>query len=252
MSRNFELLAEAGRLQEILQSQAETIPTVAEAQPVEDTFPSAPPLEANTAVRDEVGKLAQKLFAVSEGPRRVVFAGSESDSGCSWMCARVAESLASQGRGRVCVVDCNLRSPGLHRQFGTENHHGLSEALLGNGPIREYLHRWSQNMWLLSCGASPEAGVAMLGSDRLRSRLSELRSIFDYVLIDAAPMNSCHDALVLGGLSDGVVLVLKANSSRREAARKALHDLQSANVRVLGAVLNQRTFPIPEKLYKRL
>jgi protein-tyrosine kinase len=53
-------------------------------------------------------------------------------------------------------------------------------------------------------------------------------------------------------LSDGVVLVLKANSSRREAARQALNEMQSANVRVLGAVLNQRTFPIPEKIYKRL
>jgi Mrp family chromosome partitioning ATPase len=86
----------------------------------------------------------------------------------------------------------------------------------------------------------------------MRSRLAELRSIFDYVLIDAAPMNACNDAIVLGGLSDGVVLLLKANSSRRETARKALQDLQTANVPALGAVLNQRTFPIPEALYKRL
>jgi Mrp family chromosome partitioning ATPase len=46
--------------------------------------------------------------------------------------------------------------------------------------------------------------------------------------------------------------MLKANSSRREIARKAVQDLQAANVRVLGAVLNQRTFPIPEALYKKL
>jgi Mrp family chromosome partitioning ATPase len=92
----------------------------------------------------------------------------------------------------------------------------------------------------------------MLGSDRMRSRLAELRGIFDYVLIDAAPMNACNDAIVLGGYSDGVVLMLKANSSRRETARKALQDLQTANVPALGAVLNQRTCPIPEALYKRL
>ena len=92
----------------------------------------------------------------------------------------------------------------------------------------------------------------MLGSDRMRARLAELRSAYDYVLIDAAPMSACNDAIVLGGLSDGVVLMLKANSSRRETARKALQDLQTANVPTLGAVLNQRTFPIPEALYKRL
>jgi Mrp family chromosome partitioning ATPase len=140
----------------------------------------------------------------------------------------------------------------LHRQFGSENHHGLSDALLGSGPIQEYVHRLSQNLWLLSCGSAAEAGVTMLGSNRMRARLAELRATFDYVLIDAPPLNACNDAIVLGGLSDGVVLMLKANSSRRESARKALQELQSANVRPLGAVLNQRSFPIPEGLYKRL
>jgi Mrp family chromosome partitioning ATPase len=46
--------------------------------------------------------------------------------------------------------------------------------------------------------------------------------------------------------------MLKANSSRRDTARKAMQELQTGNVRALGAVLNQRTFPIPEALYKRL
>jgi Mrp family chromosome partitioning ATPase len=250
LSRNFELLSEVGRMHEVVQSPLEQ-PSAAPL-PVEDAFSPTGSLEMSSAVRDEIGKLVQKLFLPSQGPRRVVFAGTESNSGCSWMCARVAEGLASQGRGSVCVVDCNLRSPGLHQQFGSESHHGLSDALLGSSPIREYVHRWSRNLWFLSGGASAEAGLTMLGSDRMRSRLAELQTAFDYILIDAAPLNACNDAIILGGLSDGVVLMLKANSSRRETARKALQELQSANVQVLGAVLNQRTFPIPEALYKRL
>ena len=246
MSRNFELLSEAGRMHEIVQSQIEH--ACATPRPVEDDFSSEASLEMNAAVRDEIAKLGQQLFLPAPGPRRVVFAGTESNCGCSWICARVGENLASQGRGSVCVVDCNLRSPGLHQQFGSENHHGLSDALVGSGPIRDYAHRWSRHLWYVSCGASAESGLTMLGSDRMRSRLTELRTAFDYVLIDAAPLNNCNDAIILGGLSDGVVLMLKANSSRRETARKAVRELQSANVRVLGAVLNQRTFPIPEAL----
>lgn len=270
MSRNFELLSEAGRLHELVQSQADPSqvpPRAAEdgfgvsqglessfsaPQPVEDDFPATACLETSGAIKQEIVKLVQKLFLSQQGPRRVVFAGAESGCGCSWMCARVAEELASQGRGTVCVVDCNLRSPGLHHQFGTENHHGLSDALLGPGPVRDYVHRWARNLWLVSCGASPESGLTMLGSERMRARLAELRATFDYVLIDAAPLSSCNDAIVLGGLADGVVLTLKANSSRRETARNILNELQNANVRVLGAVLNQRTFPIPESLYKKL
>ena len=256
MSRNFELMSQAGRMHEILESQVEQVPVHVAAHvvppPVEDTFPAISFLEMSGTVRDEVGKLVQNLFLLPQGPRRVVFSGTESGSGCTWMCAHAAEALAAQGRGSVCVVDCNLRSPGMHQQFRTENHHGLSDALTGAGPVREYARRLSRNLWLLSCGSSAEAGVTMLGSDRMRARLAELHNAFDYVLIDAAPLNGCNDAIVLGGLTDGVVLMLKANSSRREIARKALNDLQHANVRTLGAVLNQRTFPIPEALYKRL
>ena len=255
MSRNFELLSEAGRMREILESQVEqpySAPPPPPVEVVEENFPSTPSLEMSGAIRDEIAKLVQNLFLLAQGPRRVVFSGTESGSGCSWMCAHAAEVLAAQARGSVCIVDCNLRSPGLHQQFGSENHHGLSDALTGSGPIREYVHRLSRNLWLLSCGSAAEAGRTMLGSERMRSRLAELRSAFDYILIDAAPLNVCNDAIVLGGLSDGVVLMLKANSSRRETARKAMQELQTANVRVLGAVLNRRTFPIPEALYKRL
>ena len=254
MSRNFELLSEAGRMREILETQVEQ-PYSAPPPPsvgVVDNFPSTPSLQISGAIRDEFAKLVQNLFLLPQGYRRVVFSGTESGSGCSWMCAHAAEGLAAQARGSVCIVDCNLRSPGLHQQFGSENHHGLSDALTGSGPIREYVHRLSCNLWLLSCGSVAEAGRTMFGSDRMRSRVAELRSAFDYILIDAAPLNVCNDAIVLGGLSDGVVLMLKANSSRRETARKAMQELQTANVRVLGAVLNRRTFPIPEALYKRL
>jgi Mrp family chromosome partitioning ATPase len=86
----------------------------------------------------------------------------------------------------------------------------------------------------------------------MRLRLSELRAEFDYVLLDVAALSDANDAVLLGSGTEGVVLVLKANSSRRESARNAIQDLQNAKARVLGAVLNQRTFPIPESIYKKL
>jgi Mrp family chromosome partitioning ATPase len=86
----------------------------------------------------------------------------------------------------------------------------------------------------------------------MKERLAELRSTFDYVLIDAPPLNSYADAMVFGRLADGVVLVLEANATRREAALQVAESLRSAKISVLGAVLNKRTFPIPSALYKRL
>jgi Mrp family chromosome partitioning ATPase len=252
MSKNFELLYQTGKAQEMLQVDAQ--PESSPLAPSEQTL-STPALEIEGMAREELSKLVHRLFLMpgTEGPRHVVFAGTESGTGCSWTCAHAAEILASQVRDSVCIVDCNLTTPSLHRQFGVENHFGLADALTGAGPVRQYARQLSrQNLWFVSCGAIDAGSGQLLASDRMRVRITELRSEFDYVLMDVAPMNLCNHTMMLGSMTDGVVLVIKANASRRDASREAVQQLRSANVRVLGAVLNQRTFPIPERLYKRL
>jgi capsular exopolysaccharide synthesis family protein len=201
---------------------------------------------------EERMKLVQRLFILpgSDAPRMVVFCGVETGNGSSWVCARASETLASQVKASVCVVDANLRSPFLHEHFRTDNLCGLADAILGPGPIRDFAHQLKgSNLWLMTCGARAIDPHTLLTSDRLHSRLTELRAEFDYVLLDSPPLNLYADATLLGNLAEGVVLVLQANSTRREAARKAKESLGSAKVRLLGAVLNKRTFPIPEALY---
>jgi len=150
-------------------------------------------------------------------------------------------------------VDANLRSPGLHREFGVTNHYGLADALQVHNPVRGFVTQLSRpNLWLLSCGEQAQEWEALVASDRMRARLTELRGIFDYVLIDAPALSASNDVTSLARASEGVVLVLRAHSSRREVARKAVKDFGNAGVRVLGAVLNQRTFPIPDNIYSKL
>jgi capsular exopolysaccharide synthesis family protein len=198
-------------------------------------------------------KLVQSLFlSRSDGaPRVVVFAGIDSGNGCSWVCARAAETLASQKVGSVCLIDANLRSPVLPDLFGVSNHHGLTDALSKSGPVRDFakLVR-SDNLWLLSCGSMPDESVGLLNSETMKLRVAELRKEFDYLLVDSPPLNSYADGVGLGQLADGLVLVLEANSTRHEVAAKVTENLRAAQVKILGAVLNKRTFPIPETLYK--
>jgi Mrp family chromosome partitioning ATPase len=140
--------------------------------------------------------------------------------------------------------------PGM---FGTTNHHGLTDALLEEGPIRSFakLVR-GDNLWLLSSGSLASDSPKLLNSERMKSRLAELRKEFDFVLIDAPPLTRYADAVALGQLADGLILVLEANSTRREAAVQVSENLRAANIKILGAVLNKRTFPIPETLYNKL
>jgi capsular exopolysaccharide synthesis family protein len=258
MSRNFELLQNLGREREMFEAPAQ-IDTAVE-EPVMKIAP--PPVELQPlqlkmeeAQRDEMFKLVQRVFMTpgSGRGRMVVVSAMEAGNGCSWICARMAEVLASQVSGSVCVVDANLRSPGLHREFNVPNHYGLTDALQVAEPIRRFVTSLTRpNLSLLSCGAQVERMENMLSSDRMRALLPELQREFDYVLIDAPPIESGDESVVLGRSSEGIILVLRANASRRESARKAVRDLESANVRVLGAVLNQRTFPVPESIYRKL
>ncbi len=188
-----------------------------------------------------------------EPPRAVAFAGVDHGNGCSRICVRVAETLARNIRGSVCLVEANLRSPALPEMFGTTNHHGLTDALLQEGPIRSFAKPVrGDRLWLLSCGSLAADSSNLLNSERLKARFAELRKEFDFVLIDAPPLTPYADAIALAQLTDGFVLVLEANSTRREAALKVAENLRASRIQVLGAVLNKRTFPIPELLYSKL
>ena len=248
MSRNFELLKRAEREQELLGVSAPVV------VPVPTNGRRRLPND-ESAIREEALKLVQRVFLLpsAEGRRAVVFCDVDAGKGSSWVSARAAEALAGQVEGSVCLVDANLRSPRLHKHFGVSSDRGLSDALLDTGPIRNFARRLlGANLWLVVCGSGAADSLAVLKPDRLQSRLAELRAEFDYVLIDAPPVRLYTDALLVGQSTDGVVLVVEANSTRREAAHRAKMILEAANVKLLGAVLNNRTFPIPESIYRRL
>lgn len=264
MSRNFELLQrlEQERAQaqvvEIAAGQPEHGPNLVEREVETSTEwhvaanAEAMTLKTDPLAKDEISKLVQRLFLLPNASRAVAFAGVEQGNGCTWLTARVAELLASQISGTVCVIDGNLRSPDLHNCWHVENGRGLTEAMTESEPIVKSCRRLNRNLWLLTGGSAEAQGQSWMGSDILRGRVEELRANFDFVLIDAPAVAQGGDAVVWGHMSDGIVMVLGANSTRREAAHWAATELNSAKVRVIGSVLNKRTFPIPEKVYARL
>src|SRR5580704_1103208 len=254
MSKNFELMQEAGISLNVPAIEAPKS-SLATNRKAKEKVAKSHLNQEDAVARDESLKLVQSIFlSRSETPpRAIVFAGIDSGNGCSWICARVAETLADQRLGTVCVVDANLRSPSLPEMFGVTNHYGLTDSLSKRGSIRDFakLVR-SDNLWLLSCGSLGAESSGLLNSETMKLRVSELRKEFDYVLIDSPPLKTYSDGIALAQVADGLVLVLEANSTRREAAAKVAENLRAAQIKILGAVLNKRTFPIPETLYNRL
>jgi protein-tyrosine kinase len=207
-------------------------------------------------VENEIAKLVQRVFIIPgevRAPDVVAFCGIEEGAGCSWVCARASEVLAVQVPGRVCVIDANLRRPSLHEHFRVEKGIGFADAMKDSLPVAEYARpTWISKLWLMTSGAVGSEPNGALNPSRLRTRIAELRAEFDYLLMDTPPMSSYSDAALLGQLTDGVILVIDFASTRREPARIAKENLEAAKIPVLGAVLNRRTYPIPEALYRRL
>lgn len=204
---------------------------------------------------EESIKLVQRVFMLQtlEAPRVVVFAGVARGSGCSSVCSAAARTLANNVTGSVCLVDANLRSPSLAQLFRIPNHPGLTDALREEEPIRSFAEQVEfENLWLISSGSDSEESLSLLNSNHVKARIAELRSEFDYVLVDAPALTHYADAVTLGQLSDGLVLILEANATRREAASAVTQNLRASQIRILGAVLNKRTFPIPDLLYRRV
>jgi Mrp family chromosome partitioning ATPase len=207
-------------------------------------------------ISKEVVRLVQQLFvpALSTAPvQTIVVASVEEGSGSSWVCARIAEFLASHIDGSVCLVDANPHSASAKAHFGLPNSGRVLDSEWLFSPVRRANDPAADaNLWLLSYRPTTEGWLTPATLERFQARLSELRKDFNYILIDAPPINAYADASLFGRMADGLVMVVEAHKTRREPAQRAKKVLDAAGVTVLGAVLNKRTFPIPGFLYKRL
>jgi Mrp family chromosome partitioning ATPase len=214
------------------------------------------PIDLAELTKHEGIKLVQRVFLAPglEARRAVLFAGVERDNGCARICIQAGQTLARLAPQSVCIVDANLRSPVLHEMFDRDNHDGLAAAVVHPGAGRTFARRLApDNLWLLPSGSSSVSDPDLLPTaERARACLQELGTQFDYLVVNAPPINLYAESLVLSQFVDGVVLVLEANVTRREIVRNTKTRLEDLNVPLLGIVLNDRTFPIPDALYRLL
>jgi non-specific protein-tyrosine kinase len=205
-------------------------------------------------------KLVHRIFLTPDrlgGPiRSVVFSAVDTRDDSALLPAAAAELLTSRVTGRICLVDADFYAPSLHSCYGVTNEIGLIDALSNSGPVRSYARRLVQgpetSLWLLPSGSSGNRRELLLTSEEVRARINDILAAFDYVII-AAPSMTQHPAVAaLGGQVDGIVMIAEAGVTRRRAVRACADALRASGGRVLGTVLTNRTFPIPEAIYRLL
>jgi capsular exopolysaccharide synthesis family protein len=155
----------------------------------------------------------------------------------------VAVNLATafaQFEGKIILIDADLRKPTLHSVFNVPCEKGLTELLVGaNLDFKAYLKNTGiKNLDFISCGTIPLNPAELLGSKKLELLLSELAKNYDRIILDAPPVLAATDAVVLSTKVDTTLLVLKAGSTHKQAAMRAIKLIHSVHSKVLGVVLN--------------
>ena len=168
----------------------------------------------------------------------LIFTSAGPSEGKSTTIANTAVALAQTGK-KVLLVDCDLRKPVQHHIF-KKNKAGVTNHLAEGTLLTELFQESGvPNLTLLTSGPVPPNPSELLGSEKMKQLLAQLREEYDYVLIDAPPVIVVTDAAVLASKVDGVVLVLDSGNVRPEMAQQAQKLIQAANGKILGAILNK-------------
>jgi non-specific protein-tyrosine kinase len=196
--------------------------------------------DPNSAIAEAYRTLRMNLqFAALDKPLRALLVTSPGPGeGKSTTLANLAVTMG-QGEQRVIMVDSDLRRPHLHTLFGLRNDVGLTTMMLEDSALQAppLQDTAVPGLRMLASGALPPRPADLLGSQRMVKVIAALLADADILLFDAPPVLAATDAAVLATKMDGVLLVVSAGETKREAAQQALERLNKVNAHVLGAVL---------------
>jgi capsular exopolysaccharide synthesis family protein len=198
--------------------------------------------------RDELSAIAAEsyriiraalLFSQAERPPKVILLTSPGPGeGKTVTTLNLAITLAQSGK-RVLVIDGDLRKGRCHEVANVANDRGVTNVLTGQAILAHCIRPTATpRLYLLPRGAPAPSPADLLMSQKMREVLNELRSQFDFIVIDSTPIIAVSDAAVLSTTSDGVVLILHGQKSTAPSARRALERLERVGAPMLGVILN--------------
>lgn len=199
-------------------------------------------------MRNPLGLIPEAYRAIRTGiyyaspdssPRTILVTSSLPQEGKTDISTLLALSLA-QGHERVLLIDCDLRKPRIGKIFEADREQpGLSAILSGRAGLAEAVRPTDfPGVEYISGGIIPPNPAELINSRRFGELLEEARMKWDRVILDSPPLLSVTDAVIMGRMVDGVVMVVKAGSTRGKVAAYCREKLDHVNARFIGMILN--------------
>ncbi len=179
------------------------------------------------------------MFSSSGPPPQVIqITSAASGEGKTVTALNLATTLAEAGR-RVLLIDGDMRHPGCHELLGVPLRPGLASFLDGSVDLARVVREIkSPRLSFISAGPRPAHPADLVGSERMREALAELRGHYDFIVIDSPPVLPVTDAVLLSRSADSVLLVLKGHAAPGDQVRRARDQLVLSGARVAGVVVN--------------
>src|SRR6202521_2985914 len=188
---------------------------------------------------EEFRTLRSRLYQMREklALKKVLVTSALPKEGKSFVAANLAQVMVRQHGRRALVIDADLRNPGLHRHLGAAQSPGLAEYLLGECDEFAALQRGPmENLFFLPAGRAVSSAPELLSNGRLKLFLQRVESMFDWIILDTSPVIPVSDATLVAGSCDGILMVVRSNSTPSDLARRAREEFPDKLL--LGVVLN--------------
>lgn len=178
-----------------------------------------------------------QFSSISRELKVIAVTSSIPGEGKSTTACNYALSLVETGK-KVLLIDCDLRKPTIHRKFRISNTSGLTNILLGETTIENTLSLVG-GLSILTSGTLPPNPAEVLESQRMKDFLQEMKSHFDYIIIDTPPLLAVADGQIISSMADGVLLVVESKKTPKDSVLKSKDLLINANANILGIILNK-------------
>jgi len=197
-------------------------------------------------LREPKSTLAEEYRAIRTGiilsspdhpPRSLLVTSVGPEDGKTVTATNLAISLA-QSEYSVIIVDADLRKPRVHKVFGLQNGKGLSTYLAGASDMDIIQEGPLSNLRVITAGPVPPNPAELLSSQRMKDLIMRLTDKYDIMILDSSPILSVADGLILGSLTEGTILVVRAAKTTYEEARRCLKSLQDLKADVKGLIIN--------------
>jgi len=167
----------------------------------------------------------------------IVVTSAVSKEGKSTVSANLAAAMSQVG-SKVLLIDADLHHPQQHHIWNLTNDVGLSDVIVTKVGFNHAVKQVDRCLDILTSGVVPPNSLALLESQRMNGLIEDLRTIYDFIIVDTSPLLMVADALTLGKKSDGMLLVSRPKVIDSVSAIAAKDLLMKSGQKVLGLVTN--------------